>query len=251
MTQTVRLDRLLANLGYGSRREVAAFVAGGRVVLRGGRVTRADQAVSLDDVRRGALTLDDEPLDPPAPLTVMLNKPAGYVCSHDERGAIIYDLLPPRWKGRKPALSAAGRLDKESTGQVILTDDGDLLHRIIHPKSHAAKQYAVTLARDLRGDEAALFATGTFVMRGDAKPLKAASWIPDGPRGGTMILHEGRFHQIRRMFQTLGNEVIALHRYRTGALSLGDLAPGEYRFLDEDDRQEIFASAGDSAAGER
>lgn len=240
MTQIVRLDRLLANLGYGSRREVAAVVAGGRVLLDGGRIAKVDQPVSLDDVRRGVLTLDDEPLDPPAPLTVMLHKPAGYVCSHDERGAIIYDLLPPRWRLRKPALSAAGRLDKDSTGQVILTDDGDLLHRIIHPKSHAAKQYAVTLARALRGDEAALFATGTFLMRGDAKPLKAAFWTPDSPRGGTMTLHEGRFHQIRRMFETLGNEVVTLHRFRTGALSLGALAPGEYRFLDDDDRRRIF-----------
>jgi len=247
MTQTVRLDRLLANLGYGSRREVAAFVAGGRVVLDGERIARVDQAVALDDVRRGALTLDDEPLDSPAPLTVMLNKPAGYVCSHDERGAIIYDLLPPRWKLRKPALSAAGRLDKESTGQVILTDDGDLLHRIIHPKSHAAKQYAVTVARDLRGDEAALFATGTFLMQGDAKPLKAALWTPNGPRGGTMTLHEGRFHQIRRMFETLGNEVVTLHRFRTGALALGDLAPGEYRFLDEQERRAIFLAAEEGA----
>ncbi len=245
MTQTVRLDRLLANLGYGSRREVAAFVGGGRIALHGRGIVRVDQGVSLDDVRSGALTLDDEPLDPPAPLTVMLHKPRGYVCSHDERGAIIYDLLPPRWKGRKPALSAAGRLDKESTGQVILTDDGDLLHRIIHPKSHAAKHYAVTLARDLRGDEAALFATGTFLMQGDAKPLKAAFWVPDGPRGGAMTLHEGRFHQIRRMFETLGNEVTGLHRYRTGALSLGDLAPGEYRFLDEHERREIFRTAED------
>lgn len=240
MAETMRLDRLLANLGYGSRREVAAFVAAGRVLLDGARLTKVDQPVSLDDVRRGALTLNDEPLDPPAPLTVMLNKPAGYVCSHDERGAIIYDLLPPRWKLRKPALSAAGRLDKESTGQVILTDDGDLLHRIIHPKSHAAKRYAVTLVRDLRGDEAALFATGTFLMAGDAKPLKPAFWTPDGPRGGTMILHEGRFHQIRRMFETLGNEVVALHRFRTGTLDLGDLEEGEYRFLDEQDRQKIF-----------
>ncbi len=243
MTETVRLDRLLANLGYGSRREVAAFVADGRVVLHGDRIARVDQGVSLDDVRRGALTLDDEPLDPPAPLTVMLNKPAGYVCSHDERGAIIYDLLPPRWRLRKPALSAAGRLDKDSTGQVILTDDGELLHRIIHPKSHAAKQYVVRLAHDLRGDEAALFATGTFLMRGDAKLLKAAFWAPDGPNSGAMTLHEGRFHQIRRMFETLGNEVVTLHRYRTGALPLGELAPGEYRFLDDHDRQAIFHTA--------
>ncbi len=167
----VRLDRLLGNLGYGSRKEIGQQVKAGRVSLNGAVVKKADLSVSLEDARSGALTFDGEKLDPPSPLVVMLNKPAGYTCSHEDKGALVYDLLPVRWQARKPALSCAGRLDKESTGQVILTDDGDLLHRITHPKSHATKEYAVTLEHDLRGDEAALFATGTFLMTGDAKPL--------------------------------------------------------------------------------
>lgn len=241
---SLRLDRLLANLGYGSRKEVARLVEAGRVALHGVAATRVEQSISLADARDGALTLDGEPVDPPAPLTVVLHKPPGYTCSHDERGLLVYDLLPPRWKTRKPALSCAGRLDKESTGQVILTDDGDLLHRIIHPKSQAAKHYAVTLAHPLRGDEAALFGTGTFVMAGDAKPLKPATWTPDDDYGGTMILHEGRFHQIRRMFETLDNQVVALHRYQTGGLPLLDLPPGRYRILDESERRAVFAASG-------
>ncbi len=236
---TYRLDRWLANLGYGSRKEIASFVQAGRVALHGTVMKKVDQGIPIADVRGGALTLDGEALDPPAPLTVMLNKPPGYTCSHDESGALVYDLLPPRWKLRKPALSCAGRLDKESTGQVILTDDGDLLHRIIHPKRHAAKHYAVTVARALRGDEAALFATGTFVMADDAKPLKPAFWTPDGTHSGRMILHEGRFHQIRRMFEALGNEVVGLHRYQTGGLPIGTLVTGQYRVLDEDDLRMI------------
>jgi 16S rRNA pseudouridine516 synthase len=236
---TYRLDRWLANLGYGSRKEIAAVVQAGRVALHGDVVKQIDRGIGIDDVRSGALTLDGERLDPPAPLTVMLNKPPGYTCSHDEKGALVYDLLPPRWKLRKPALSCAGRLDKESTGQVLLTDDGELLHRIIHPKSHAAKHYAVTVAHTLHGDEAALFGTGTFLMQGDAKPLKPAFWTPEGARSGRMILHEGRFHQIRRMFETLGNEVVGLHRYQTGGLPIGDLAIGEYRVLGDDDLRMI------------
>ncbi len=156
-------------------------------------------SVSLEDARSGALTFDGEKLDPPSPLVLMLNKPAGYTCSHEDKGPLVYDLLPVRWQARKPALSCAGRLDKESTGQVILTDDGDLLHRVTHPKSHATKDYTLTLEHDLRGDEAALFATGTFLITGDAKPLKPATWTPRGPRTGRMLLQEGRFHQIRRM----------------------------------------------------
>ena len=236
---TYRLDRWLANLGYGSRKESAAFVQAGRVALHGAVVKNVDQGIAIAEVRSGALTLDGETLDPPAPLTIMLNKPSGYICSHDERGALVYDLLPPRWKLRKPALSCAGRLDKESTGQVILTDDGDLLHRIIHPKSHAAKHYAVTVEQALRGDEAALFATGTFLMKDDAKPLKPAFWTPDGATSGQMILHEGRFHQIRRMFEMLGNEVVGLHRHQTGGLPIGELAEGEYRVLDDEELRAI------------
>ena len=231
----LRLDRLLANLGYGSRREIGPIIAAGRVALRGVPLLRPEQNIALDDVRGSALTLDGDPLDPPAPLTVMLHKPAGFICSHDERGDLVYDLLPPRWKARRPALSCAGRLDKESTGQVILTDDGELLHRIIHPKRHAAKRYAVTLAWALRGDEAALFANGTFLIEHDSKPLKPAVWTPDGATSGTMILHEGRFHQIRRMFEMLNNQVVALHRFQTGELPLGSLGVGEYRVLGDEE----------------
>ena len=236
----VRLDRLMANLGYGSRKDISRMVDAGRISLHGSPVTEADQSISPADATSGALTLDGETLDPPFPLMVMFHKPAGYICSHDEKGQLIYDLLPPRWKVRKPVLSCAGRLDKDSTGQVILTDDGDKLHRMTHPKSHATKYYAITLANKLSGNETALFATGTFLMQGDTKPLKPAEWTQQSETTGTMALQEGRFHQIRRMFETLGNPVVALHRYQTGALALGELPSGQYRILNETDIQNIF-----------
>lgn len=232
---TMRLDRLLANMGYGSRRDIAIFARQGRISLHGKRVFKANEAIDLADAQSGALKVDQEAVDPPSPLTVMLHKPAGYTCSHDEKGALIYDLLPARWKLRSPALSAAGRLDKESTGQVILTDDGDLLHRIIHPKHHAPKRYEVTLTEPLRGDEAALFSTGAFIMDGDPKPLKAAEWQPRGKKSGLMILQEGRYHQIRRMFKTLGNRVETLHRIQTGNLQLAALEAGQHRILSAED----------------
>jgi 16S rRNA pseudouridine516 synthase len=238
----IRLDKLLSNLGYCSRKEAAALVKEGRLILAGDRVKRADQSIALADVKNGALTLDGEILDPPPPLTVMLNKPAGYSCSHDEKGMLIYDLLPPRWQQRKPALSSIGRLDKESTGQLLLTDDGDLLHKVIHPKSHAAKQYEVTLAQPLRGDEKALFATGSFLMAGDTKPLKPAIWEPKSENAGRMVLHEGRYHQIRRMFETIGNKVTQLHRTQTGGLTLGDLAEGKYMVLCDEELSRIFSA---------
>lgn len=243
MSSRLRLDRLLSNLGYGSRKDAAFWAKEGMILRDGEPVWKADASVDLDEVRSGRWTLDGEPLDPPSPLTLMVNKPKGYISSHDERGMLVHDLLSSRWRQRKPQLSLAGRLDKDSTGQIILTDDGQLLHKIIHPRSHAAKHYAVTLEKPLRGDEGTLFASGGFLMQGDDKPLKPAVWQPDGPQSGTMQLTEGRFHQIRRMFRTLGNEVVALHRFQTGGLPLGDLPEGEFRILNEADLALLFSPA--------
>lgn len=244
---TMRLDRLLANMGYGSRKDIAVAVRQGRVKLDGKRIFKADEAIALAAAASGALEFDGLAVDPPSPLTIMLHKPAGYSCSHDEKGALIYDLLPERWELRKPALSAAGRLDKDSTGQVILTDDGDLLHRIIHPKSHAPKHYDVTLAQKLTGTETAVFASGTFIMDGDPKPLKPAIWQPATEVSGVMVLQEGRYHQIRRMFKTLGNRVETLHRFQTGALLLGDLMPGQHRSLTPEDIAKIWPALSENA----
>jgi len=236
----LRLDKLLSNLGYCSRKEAVGVVRSGRVLLDGQPFKRHDDDVSHEDVLSGRLTFDGEPLDPPSPFTVMLNKPAGFICSHDEKGKLIYDLLPERWQARNPQLSCAGRLDKESTGQVIITDDGDLLHKIIHPKTHAVKHYEVTLESKLRGDEAALFSTGEFLMEGDTKPLKAAMWSPSSDNSGIMQLQEGRYHQIRRMFETLGNKVVTLHRFQTGGLALREVPSGEYKVLDKTDLEALF-----------
>lgn len=229
--ERVRIDRLLSNLGYCSRSEAAAACRAGRVTLAGQPLHDAAAQVPVAELRCGTLRLDGEPLDPPPPLTLILHKPAGYTCSRDEAGPLIYDLLPPRWRRRKPALSSIGRLDKASTGQLLITDDGALLHRITHPRTHAAKHYRVTTRLPLRGDEAALFGSGEFRLGGDPKPLRPATWRAEPPTGGVMILTEGRYHQIRRMFAALGNEVVALHRFRTGDLALGDLEAGRYRVL--------------------
>lgn len=236
----MRLDRLLSNLGYGSRKEIAAACRAGAITLNDDPIRNADQTIPLDLVREGALALNGEAVDPPAPLTIMLNKPAGHTCSRREAGSLVYDLLPYRWRGRKPILSTIGRLDKDSTGQLLLTDDGDLLHRIIHPRTHAAKHYRVELSDPVRGDEAARFATGAFLLEGDDKPLRPAIWSADSDRSGVMILTEGRYHQIRRMFAALGNRVTALHRFQTGGLALGDLDAGQYKILGPEELESIF-----------
>ena len=211
------------------------------VSIEGNIITNPSYQVDMSIVRAGGVKIDDEPLDPLSPLIIMLHKPVGYTCSLKDPGDIIYDLLPERFRGRKPVLSSVGRLDKYSSGQLLLTDDGDLLHRLIHPKKQVKKYYHVQLEGDLRGNEAELFARGDFLLKGDEKPLKPAEWISEDERTGVMILSEGRYHQIRRMFEMLGNKVVALHRYKTGSLEMKNLGEGEWRIISEEERQKLFA----------
>jgi len=232
----MKLVKLLANLGYGSRKDVAHMFRTGRITDAAGEVLYADDAVAHGDIR-----VDGEPLDPAAGLLLMLHKPVGYTCSTRDPGRVVYDLLPPRFRLRKPLLSPVGRLDRDTSGLLLLTDDGALLHRIVSPKTHLPKVYEATLARELRGDEASLFASGTLLLEAEATPLAPAKLEMCDPRHARLTLTEGRYHQVRRMFAAVGNHVEALHRPQVGGLDLGDLAPGAWRVLDDADRARLFA----------
>jgi 16S rRNA pseudouridine516 synthase len=231
----MKLVKLIANLGYGSRKDVSAMFREGRITDAAGEVLYADDRVAHADIR-----IDGEPLDPPAGLALMLHKPVGYTCSTKDPGRIVYDLLPPRFRLRSPLLSMVGRLDRDTSGLLLLTDDGALLHRIVSPKSQLAKVYEATLAEDLRGDEAALFASGTLQLESENTPLAAARLEVVTPRLARLTLTEGRYHQVRRMFAAVGNHVQALHRSRIGGLELGALAPGEWRTLVAGDVERLF-----------
>lgn len=242
MSGTARLDRLLANLGYGSRNEIQKLVRLGAVVLDGAPAKDASLRIPITDELPTRLYVDGEPLDPIPGLALMLHKPLGVTCSHKEVGPLVYDLLPQRWRRRAPALSTVGRLDKETSGLLLLTDDGGLLHRIISPKKHVTKHYVATLARPLQGDEAARFASGTLLLEGEDKPLAPAIMETLSPTSARLIITEGRYHQVRRMFAAIGNHVDSLHRDRIGALSLpADLGPGEHRQMSPADAAAIFA----------
>jgi 16S rRNA pseudouridine516 synthase len=238
---TMRLDRLLASMGYGSRREVDALAYAERITLDGAPLLDADLRIALTPDLPARVMLDGAPLDPLPGMVVMLHKPVGVTCSHKESGALIYDLLPTRWKRRDPQLSSIGRLDKETSGLLLLTDDGALLHKIISPKHHVAKAYHVTLARPLNGDEVAIFAAGTLMLEREEKPLLPVEMEVLSPTSARVALHEGRYHQVRRMFAAVGNHVEALHRERIGSLALPpDLAAGDFRILAADDIAQIF-----------
>jgi 16S rRNA pseudouridine516 synthase len=232
----MRLVRLIANLGYGSRKEVAQMFRAGRVTDANGEVLYAD-----DQVEAASIRVDGAPLDPSSGLVIMLHKPVGYTCSHRDPGQLVYDLLPPRFARRRPPLSSIGRLDRDTSGLLLLTDDGALLHRVIAPVSCVSKVYVATLAQDLRGDEAAVFASGTLLLDGETTPLAPAQFHASGPRAARLTLTEGRYHQIRRMFGALGNRVEGLQRIAVGGLGLGNLPPGAWRPLDVEDLAKLFA----------
>ena len=233
----MKLVKHIANLGYGSRKDVQWMFREGRITNAAGEVLYADDPLDHDDVR-----VDGEPLDPPPGLLLILHKPVDFTCSTKDRGRVVYDLLPPRYRLRSPALSTVGRLDRDTSGLLLLTDDGQLLHRIIAPKSKLPKVYLATLAEDLRGDEAAVFASGTLMLEGEQTPLLPAELEVLGPRSARLTLHEGRYHQVRRMFAAVGNHVAALHRERVGGLALDDLPVGEWRMRGEGDRAQLFAT---------
>jgi 16S rRNA pseudouridine516 synthase len=166
----------------------------------------------------------------------MLHKPVGVTCSHKEQGPLVYSLLPERWRRREPAISTVGRLDKETSGLLLLTDDGALLHRIISPRSHVSKHYDVTLDRPLRGDEERIFGSGELMLEGETKPLLPVQMDVLSATRACLTLTEGRYHQVRRMFAAVGNHVTALHRDRVGDLVLpDDLPAGQYRILGQAD----------------
>jgi len=223
-----RLDQLLSSLGYCSRREAEKVVKDGRVSIAGVPATRADQRANPHEV-----TLDGEPLEAPEGLLALLHKPTGYVCTHaDGEGPTIYELLPAQWLSRNPPVTSVGRLDKDTSGVLLITDIGPLVQRYTSPRAEVEKVYEVTVVRDLDTSLIETFASGTVMLRGENKPCLPAKLEITGTRTASLTISEGRYHQVRRMFASQGWHVEALHRSRFGEHQLGDLAAGEWRLIE-------------------
>lgn len=234
----MKLVKLIANLGYGSRKQVTALFREGRITDVDGEVLYAD-----DKVEHARLRIDGEPLDPPPGLTLMLHKPVGHTCSTRDPGGIVYDLLPSRFRLRSPVVASVGRLDRDTSGLLLMTDDGVLLHRVVSPKRKLAKVYEASLARELRGDEGAIFASGKLLLESEKTPLAPAVLEVLGPKQARLTLTEGRYHQARRMFAAVGNHVETLHRSRIGGLELDDLPEGQWRALEAHDLERLFGKS--------
>ncbi len=220
----IRLDRLLANLGYASRTEATHLIRDGRVSVDG-NVARDPSS----RVEPGSVTLDHEPLDHPDGLFIALHKPAGYVCSHDDRdGPTVFTLLPRQWLDRTPRPEAVGRLDKDTTGLLLITDDHALLHRLTSPKHHVEKVYEVTLDRPADPSLIDVFAAGALMLRSETEPCAPALLRILEDCRAELTITEGRYHQVKRMFAACGYKVQTLHRTRVGQWSLADLEAGAW-----------------------
>ncbi len=204
-----------------------AFVKEGRVKLGGVVVKRSDQRVDS-----ALITVDDQPLEAPEGLLAMLHKPVGYACTHsEEEGPNIYELLPTHWPERNPAVTSVGRLDKDTSGLLLVTDIGSLVHRFTSPKSDIEKTYLVEVDRDLDAALIEIFAKGDLMLGSEAKPCLPAKLEIVSEMTARLTITEGRYHQVRRMFASQGWHVEKLHRERFGPYELGDLAEGEWQML--------------------
>lgn len=224
----MRTDKYLADVTGLSRREAGEALRRGRVIVNGQIVFRPEEKL---DERTALVLLDGEPLSYRRFTYILLYKPQGYVSSTDDPGGpTVLELLPENLRKR---LFPCGRLDKNTTGLLLLTDDGALTHRLLSPKSHVRKEYRVVLERPVTEEDVRELEQGVDIGGYRTKPcvLKMLS-----PVEGIITLTEGKYHQIKRMFQNRCNRVIALERISFGGVRLDErLAPGEFRFLTKEE----------------
>lgn len=220
-----RIDAHLSSLGYCTRSEAKKFLRIYEVFVKETRVFDPSIKAYHSDIK-----IDNEPLDPET-ITILLNKPSGFICSHNDAGSLIYALIPARWNRRNPKISTIGRLDVDTTGAIILTDDGVLNHKLSSPKSDVLKVYEATLAVPLKGDEKEIFASGELMLNGEKKPLLPAILEIISPTHAKLEICEGKYHQVKRMFAAVGNRVLTLHRLNFAGFDVEDLKEGEYKFI--------------------
>lgn len=225
----MRLDKFVSHATSLPRDISKRAVRNKRVTVNGQMIKSASTHVAEDDV----ICLDGQTLQLPKPRYIMLNKPEGYVCAtEDGEHPIVLDLLNEE---STEGLSVAGRLDIDTTGLVLLSDDGQWLHRVISPRHFFGKVYYATLQEPVDEETIEQFEAG-IMLRGEDKataPAKCQA-LPDNR--AEVILNEGRYHQVKRMFAACGNHVIALHRKQIGTVVLDeDLAPGASRSLTQEE----------------
>ena len=231
-----RLDKILVDTGCYTRSEAKRLIAQGRVTVGGSVVKQAAEKFDRSVVK---IAVSGQMLASEAFVYLMMNKPAGVLsATRDGRGETVLDLLPARYA--KMGLFPVGRLDKDSVGLLLLTNDGALAHELLHPKRHVEKRYYVEVDGALDSADAAAFAVG-MTMRSGEVFLPAGLELCDKPNAAVVTLQEGKYHQIKRMLGSLGKPVIYLKRLSMGALVLDErLEAGEFRIITEAERKNIL-----------
>lgn len=185
-----------------------------------------------DKARPSDLLVDGQPIECPDGILAVLFKPAGYICTHKEgEGLTIYDLVPSRWLRRNPPVTSVGRLDKDTTGVLLLTDQGEFVHRWTSPRYEVAKVYEVTVDGQLVPELVEIFASGALQLEGEAKACLPAKLEIVSNHKARLELTEGRYHQVKRMFASQGLTVTRLHRSRFGEFDVNGLAEGQWRLV--------------------
>lgn len=230
----MRLAQILFSQGFGTRRECAGLIVSGHVRIGGAVVDDPHAEIATEGL---VVEVEGRPWPYHVPAIVVMHKPAGHECSAKPRHhPSVLSLLPPplRTRGVQPV----GRLDEDTTGLLLLTDDGTLIHRWTSPKRHLPKVYEVTTKHPVDAAFAARLVEGV-VLDDEPAPVRAAACETTGERTLRLTLTEGKYHQVKRMVAAAGNRVEALHRSAFGALVLpADLAPGHWRWLDGADAVE-------------
>ncbi len=232
-----RLDKVLAQAGVGSRKEVRQIIRDGRVSVAD--VVTRDPAYAVDAADE-SLAVDGQPVQVGS-VTMLLNKPSGLItATRDPKQRTVLDLFPPALARR---IFPAGRLDKDTEGLLILTDDGELCHRLISPNHSVEKEYLVTLDGALQPGIHVRFAEGIVLGDGyTTRPARLETVEPGPPGVASVTLTEGKYHQVKRMFAACGLQVTALKRVRIGALRLPEeLPPGRYSRLTQIEIDQLFA----------
>lgn len=223
----MRLTQALFSQGFGTRRACEALVLAGEVAIAG--VVQDDPDAEVDPEGL-VLTVSGRDWPYHARACIVMHKPAGHECSQKPSAwPSVYSLLPAPLRTR--GVQCVGRLDQDTTGLLLLTDDGALIHRLTSPRHHVPKVYEVTTADPVTPAQVQQLLEGV-VLRDDPRPVQAAACEAIGQHRLRLTLTQGRYHQVKRMVAAVGNAVTALHRSRFGALSLPeDLAPGQWRWL--------------------
>lgn len=226
-----RLDKLISNSGTLSRKEVHRLIKSGRVSVDG--VTVKDRGFNIDP-QSAKIKIDGEELVLQKYVYIMMNKPQGIIsAARDGKEKTVIDIVPEELKRKN--LFPAGRLDKDTVGFMLITDNGDFAHKILSPKNHISKTYEARLAQPITNDELQKIRLGITLGDGTKCLPAEAEICEDGETPLVkVVLCEGKYHQIKRMFASLGNSVTELKRVKMGALPLDEsLAPGECRILME------------------